>query len=203
MTVAIAVIACYLLGSVPFAAVAARLKGVDLRRQGSGNLGATNAIRVLGPAIGVPVLLADLLKGLVAVTWIPRALGVSATGWVLLAGVAAILGHVWPVYLRFRGGKGVATAAGVFLGLAPAATGIAIVVFVATLFASRYVSLSSMASAVSLPIALALTGAPRVVLGVGGAIAILVLVKHRSNVGRIIAGNESRVPLRRSKGGAA
>ena len=120
---------------------------------------------------------------------------------VLLCGLAAILGHVWPIYLRFRGGKGVATAAGVFLGLAPAATGIAVVVFVAVLLGSRFVSLASMISAVSLPVALSLTGAPRIVLGAGGAIALLVLVKHRSNIGRILAGNENRISLRRTKGG--
>ncbi len=134
------------------------------------------------------------------VTLIPRILGVTEPGWLLVAGVAAILGHVWPIFLGFRGGKGVATAAGVFLGLAPAATGIAIAVFVVVLLAGRFVSLASMASATSLPVALALTGAPRMVLAVGLAIALLVLLKHRSNIGRILAGNESRVSLRRSKG---
>jgi glycerol-3-phosphate acyltransferase PlsY len=202
VNVVASILLAYLLGSVPFAAVAARIKGVDLRRQGSGNLGATNAIRVLGPAIGIPVLLADILKGLLGATLIPSSLAVTDPGWVLASGVAAILGHVWPIFLAFRGGKGVATAAGVFLGLAPAATGVALALFVGVLLAGRYVSLASMVAAVGLPVALALTDAPRLVLVAGIAVALLVLVKHRSNLGRILAGSENRVSLRRSKGGS-
>lgn len=189
----LALIVSYLLGSVPFALVAARLKGVDLRRHGSGNLGATNAIRVLGPALGIPVLLADIAKGFLAVAAIPVVLGAEASLAPLLCGVAAVTGHVWPVFLRFRGGKGVAAAAGAFFALAPRGVGIALTVFVVVLLVSRFVSLSSILAALALPFALWGTGAPPPVLMTGVALAVLVVARHRSNVGRILAGTESRI----------
>ena len=192
MRLALAAVAAYLLGGFPFAVLAGKLKGVDLLATGSKNPGATNAIRVLGPAIGVPVLLLDILKGYLAVVGL-GALAGGGDGARLLCAAAAVVGHVWPPYLGFRGGKGVATAGGVFLGLAPAATSISLLVFALLLLALRYVSVASMAAAVTLPIALFLRGAPRTVLVVGVATAFLVLLRHRANVSRLFQGTESRV----------
>ena len=199
MSEAIAILASYLLGSVPFALLAAKARGVDLRTQGSGNLGATNAIRVLGPGLGIPVLLADVAKGLVSVTVFPAVLGGASWGLPLACGAAAIVGHVASVFLRFRGGKGVAAAAGAFLGLAPAALGIAAVVFVAVLVVTRYVSLASILGAATLPVALWRSGARPEVLAVGVALALLVLFRHRANIGRLLAGRENRVSFRRKE----
>lgn len=197
--IVIAALVSYLLGGIPFSALAARVKGVDLRTHGSGNLGATNAIRVLGPAIGVPVLLADILKGVVAAWWVPAMLGpFDATGR-LVCGASAVAGHVFPVFLRFRGGKGVATAGGAFLALAPAATGIAMGVFAVALLASRYVSLASVLAAVTLPLALFFTGASPVLRTAGVAIALLVVVRHRTNLNRLRHGTEARIPFGRQR----
>jgi glycerol-3-phosphate acyltransferase PlsY len=199
MSEALAIAASYLLGSVPFALLAAKVRGVDLRAHGSGNLGATNAIRVLGPGLGVPVLLADVGKGLVSVTLFPAVPGGASWGLPLACGAAAIIGHVASVFLRFRGGKGVATAAGAFLGLAPAALGVAAAVFAVVLLATRYVSLASVLSAVALPLALWRLGARPEVLSVGVALAALVLFRHRANLGRLAGGRESRVSFRRKE----
>jgi glycerol-3-phosphate acyltransferase PlsY len=188
----------FLLGGVPFAALAARLKGVDLRSKGSGNLGATNAIRVLGARAGVPVLLADVGKGFAAAAGIPALLGGGGAALPLICGAAAIAGHVWTPFLRFRGGKGVATAGGVFLALAPRGVGIAALAFAVTFLASRYVSLASMVAAVVLPLALWGTGASRPILLAGVGICALVLVRHRANLSRLAAGTEHRVRFGRS-----
>jgi len=199
VTLAAVAVASYALGTLPFARLAGRLRGVDLARHGSGNLGATNAIRVLGPALGVPVLLLDVAKGLAAVVGLAP-LADAGEPARLLCGGAAVAGHVWPVWWRFRGGKGVATAAGVFLALAPAATGIATLVFAGVLAASRYVSAASMAAAIALPLALAWRGEPRGTLGAGLAVAALVVVRHRANLARLAAGTESRVGSRPRRG---
>lgn len=195
------VLAGYLLGAVPFALLAGKLlKGIDLREHGSGNLGATNALRILGKPAGITVLLLDAAKGGVPVALAPQ-LFPAAPAWlpVALAG-AAILGHVFPVYLRFKGGKGVATSAGAFLALHPAAFGCAVAVFALSLAASRIVSLSSLLAAVALPCAaLGLDGwdqasgaqAPRTGLLI--AIAVLVWWRHRANLGRLWAGTEPRI----------
>jgi glycerol-3-phosphate acyltransferase PlsY len=197
MNTVIAAILAFLLGGVPFAAVAAKLKGVDLRSQGSGNLGATNAIRILGPGIGFPVLFADAAKGFAAAAGIPALFG-GGTALALVCGGAAIAGHIWTPFLGFRGGKGVATAGGVFLALEPAGVGIAVASFAVVFLASRYVSLASMTAAVVLPFALWGTNATRPVLIGGIVIAVLVIVRHRANVGRLVAGTEHRVRFGRS-----
>jgi len=190
----------YLVGSVPFAVLAGRARGVDLRAHGSGNLGATNAIRVLGPAVGIPVLVADILKGVVSAAWLPALFGATDEATRLACGAAAVLGHVFPVFLGFRGGKGVATAGGAFLALAPAATGVALAVFVVVLLFGRFVSLASVLAAVALPAALWGTGASALLRGAGLVIGLLVVVRHRSNLGRIRRGTESRLSFRRKRG---
>src|SRR3954470_10292112 len=157
---AIAIALAYISGSIPFAHLAGRAKSVDLRKHGSGNLGATNVFRVLGWKIGVAVFLADALKGALPVLLLPPRIDSPRDPviWGVLVGVAAIVGHVRPLFLRFgRGGKGVATAAGVFFALAPIPMLVTFAVFVAVVLASGYVSLGSLTSAVVLPLLLAFT----------------------------------------------
>ena len=186
----------YAAGSIPFAYLAGAAAGVDLRKQGSGNLGATNVFRVLGWKIGLLVFLADALKGALPVLLIaPR---IVAPGdpmlWALGCGVAAILGHVRPVYLGFRrGGKGVATAAGVFFALAPLPMLITFAAFVAIVLGTGYVSLGSLAAALLLPALLLIThGAASPLFIVSVVIACFVFWTHRANIGRLRRGEEHR-----------
>lgn len=199
----VAVVLSYLSGSIPFAAAAGKLRGVDLRKHGSGNLGATNVFRVLGWKVGLLVFLADALKGALPVLYLPpRIAGSHETiVWAIACGVAAIAGHVRPIFLGFRrGGKGVATAAGVFFALAPLPMAVTFAVFVAVVFATGYVSLGSMLSAVVLPSILLLTLGPRSPLfAVSIVIALFVFWTHRSNIGRLRRGEEHRF----GKGGSA
>lgn len=186
----------YAIGSIPFAYLAGAAAGVDLRTQGSGNLGATNVFRVLGWKIGILVFLADALKGAIPVLLLPpriHAPGVPVL-WALACGVAAILGHVRPLYLGFRkGGKGVATAAGVFFALAPLPMLITFAVFVAIVLASGYVSLGSLAAAALLPVLLFAThGATSPLFIVSVVIACFVYWTHRANIGRLRRGEEHR-----------
>jgi len=186
----------YAIGSIPFAYLAGAAAGVDLRQQGSGNLGATNVFRVLGWKIGILVFLADALKGALPVLLLaPR---VDAPGdpvlWALACGVAAIVGHVRPLYLGFRkGGKGVATAAGVFFALAPLPMLITFAVFVAIVLGTGYVSLGSLVAAVLLPALLLFThGARSPLFIVSVIIACFVFWTHRANIGRLRRGEEHR-----------
>jgi acyl phosphate:glycerol-3-phosphate acyltransferase len=186
----------YVSGSLPFAYVAGALKGVDLRKQGSGNLGATNVFRVLGWKIGLAVFLADALKGALPVLLLPPRIAAAGdpTLWAIGVGVAAIAGHVRPVFLKFRkGGKGVATAAGVFFAIAPLPMLATFVLFVAVVLATGYVSLGSLASAVLLPTLLLLTQGPGSPLFlVSLVIAAFVFWTHRANIGRLRRGEEHR-----------
>lgn len=193
MIVTLLVVAAYLLGAIPSSYLAARwTRGIDLREHGSGNLGATNTFRVLGARVAAPVMIFDILKGFAPAALFPRWDGHGAWSWALAYGAAAILGHVFPVYMGFRGGKGVATAAGVFLALAPAAVAPALVVWLAVLGASRMVSLASVSAAVTLLIALALVEDRVAVQLLGVAVAAFVIFAHRSNIGRIVRGEEYR-----------
>ncbi len=191
----------YLLGSIPFGYLLVRLRGGgDVRRTGSGGTGATNVTRRAGRGVGLLTLLLDALKGAAAVLLARALLGGGAEWWVCAAAAAAVLGHVFPVWLRFRGGKGVATGLGVFLVLAPLATACALVVFVAVVGLWRYVSLGSMTAALVLPLAVwtpgalglrGRAGAP--VLAVALAGAALIVFMHRANIGRLLRGEESRL----------
>jgi glycerol-3-phosphate acyltransferase PlsY len=191
------IVAAYLLGSVPWAYVAGRvLKGIDLREHGSGNLGATNVLRTLGAPAALFVLLADATKGAVPVLWFPRVFASSsAHAWAVAYGVAAIVGHVRPLFLLGRGGgKGVATAAGVFGALAPAAVLIAFAAFALVVLATRFMSLGSLAAAAALPIAIAiLRGVRDPVFAAALAIGGLVFWTHRVNIGRLRRGVEPRL----------
>ena len=193
---AIALALAYVSGSIPFAHLAGKAKSVDLRKQGSGNLGATNVFRVLGWKIGVAVFLADAAKGALPVLLLPPRIDSlrAPVLWAIAVGVAAIAGHVRPVFLRFgKGGKGVATAAGVFLALAPVPMLVAFAVFVAVVLGTGYVSLGSLISAVILPTLLAITaGVSSPLFVVSAIIASFVFWTHRANIGRLRRGEENR-----------
>lgn len=199
-TAGLAILVSYLLGSIPAAYIAGKARGVDLRKHGSGNLGATNVIRVLGAKIGILVFLFDMAKGGLPVHYFPRLIpaaelpGQSPVVFGILCGVAAIVGHVRPIYLKFgKGGKGVATAAGVFLALAPVQTLITLAIFAVVLFASGYVSLGSLTSAVALPVLLALTvGVQSPLFAISIVVALFVFWTHRANIARLRAGEEHR-----------
>lgn len=196
MIAAIGLVIAYLLGSIPSAYIAGRaLRGIDLREHGSGNLGATNVMRVMGPKVGAVVLLFDALKGAIPVMVLPRVFGVEDTAWWAIAyGVAAIFGHVRPIFLLGRGGgKGVATAAGVFAALAPLPLVISSVVFLAVVLASGFVSLGSLVSAAVFPLAvIVISGGLTPVAIAGLAMAAFVFWTHRANIGRLCRGEEHR-----------
>ena len=196
-----AVVIAYLLGSIPFAYLAGRARGVDLRQHGSGNLGATNAVRVLGVPTGAVVYVLDTLKGFLPVfLLVPMLVAPRLDLWAIAIGVAAIIGHVRPVYLGFqKGGKGVATAGGVFLALAPLATALGLAVWVLVFLPTGYVSLASIVTAALFPIAMLATGTPvrSALFGVAVAMAAFVVWMHRANIGRLRRGEEHR--FRRGK----
>jgi len=181
----------YLVGSVPFAFLLARRLGVDLRRVGSGNVGAANVLRTSGVPNAVLAMCLDAVKGAMAVLMAQRLTEGPATP--VAAGLAAVIGHIYPVWLGFRGGKGVATAAGVFAVLAPMALAIASAVFVLAVWVTRYVSAGSMTAAITLAVATGASDvAPAVV--VGAAVSALIIVhRHRANLARLVAGTERRV----------
>lgn len=185
----------YVLGSIPFAYIAGRLAGIDLRQHGSGNLGATNVFRTLGPKVGIAVFVLDTLKGALPVLAVLRfGVGPRLELWAIGAGIAAILGHAKPIFLLWRGGgKGVATAGGVFLALVPLPTLVALGTWLVVVLLSGYVSLGSLAAAVVLPIALAFTlGTSSPLFMVSVLIALFVFWTHRANIGRLRRGEEHR-----------
>jgi acyl phosphate:glycerol-3-phosphate acyltransferase len=186
--------ASYLLGAFPTSYLVSRaFAGIDLRQHGSGNLGATNLYRVLGWKYAVPVALVDIAKGVVPVLVFAPQVSRSVV-FALACGVAAILGHVFSVFVRFKGGKGVATAAGVMLGLTPMALGVTAAVWGLMLVLTGYVSLSSITAAVVLPIAVYLVERPAQseLLWVAALIAFGVIVLHRKNIQRLLNGTEGR-----------
>jgi glycerol-3-phosphate acyltransferase PlsY len=190
----IAVIAAYLVGSIPFAQLLSKRRGIDLRRVGSGNVGASNVLRTLGVRPAVVAMMLDAVKGTVAVLVAQRLTnGVAAP---VMAGLASMIGHVYPVWLRFRGGKGVATAAGAFAVLTPVAVAVSMGVFLLTVALTRFISVGSMVAALTLAGWAIASDAPTVV-GIGAAIgAALVIIGHRANVLRLVAGTERRVGQR-------
>jgi glycerol-3-phosphate acyltransferase PlsY len=191
-----AVALAYVLGSVPFALLLAKRWGArDLHHQGSGNIGATNVFRVSGPLAGVLVALLDIAKGAASVLLAEALAGGSVPA---AAGVAAILGHVYPVWLRFRGGKGVATASGVFMILAPVAMGIVFMIFVGMVLATRFISIGSVIASASLPPLTLATGSSMPATLAAIASATLIVFRHRSNLARVRVGREHRIGIRTS-----
>jgi len=191
---ALALLGSYLLGAIPTSHLVSRLIAkIDLRQHGSGNLGATNLYRVLGWKYAVPVALFDIAKGAVPVLVIaPQVTGSQL--FALACGVAAIIGHVFSVFVQFKGGKGVATAAGVMLGLTPLALGVAAGVWAALVFLTGYVSLGSIAAAAVLPVAVYLLERPTTseLLWIDVAVAAGVILLHRRNIQRLLKGTENR-----------
>ncbi len=194
MNLLLAVVVSYLIGSIPFGYIIARSKGVDIRQHGSGNIGATNVWRTIGPLPGIVAFWGDAGKGFAAV-WLGRYTGIE--GAELLTGFAAMSGHSWPVYLKFKGGKIIATGAGVLLALSPLATLIALLVWLSVLGIFRYVSLSSICAAVSVPISLYALGNGWKYVSFGTLLALLAIYKHIPNIKRLIAGNELKVGIKK------
>ena len=213
----ITALGAYLLGSVPFGFLVAKARGVDIRKTGSGNIGATNAMRVLGKPAGIFVLLMDALKGYIACALLPglvfNSLAPHYSGlfvwfqneppelqskFFLLGGICAVLGHNYTCWLKFKGGKGIATTAGVFLALAPWAVLVALVVFILAVVLTKYVSVGSIAAAIALPVAVWILQPHNFLLGiVTTALGALAVYKHKSNLQRLLAGTENRLGKKR------
>lgn len=200
----IAVLVAYLSGSLPFAYLAGRaFGGIDLRRQGSGNLGATNVFRALGLPAAFVVFLLDAAKGALPVLLLP-AHGPNSEWWSIAYGVAAILGHVRPVFFLWRrGGKGVATAAGVFFALTLLPTAIATLLWIGVFVATRYVSVASLSAATSLPVAVLIFRGPHAVFWMSLVTAAFVWWTHRGNIDRLRHGEEPKTWGRPGRGGGA
>jgi glycerol-3-phosphate acyltransferase PlsY len=194
----IVAVAAYLLGSIPTGFLVAKAKGIDIRSVGSGNIGATNAMRVLGKPAGIFVLLADFAKGFLAVAFLPiliyKIYPTLAVYQSVVAGIFAVLGHNYTCWLKFKGGKGIATTAGVYLALAPWAVLIALVVFILAVVLTKYVSVGSIAAAIALPAAVWIMSPQNLFLGiVTTALGALAIYKHKSNIQRLMAGTENRL----------
>ena len=212
----IVAIAAYLLGSIPTGFLVAKAKGIDIRAVGSGNIGATNAMRVLGKPAGIFVLLVDCAKGYVACAFLPPLIYNWIDGlqlhfvmgmaqffrdesvevqiqYHLIAGIFAVLGHNYTCWLKFKGGKGVATTAGVYLALAPWALLIALAVFILAVLVTRYACVGSIVAAIALPIAVWFTNEDLFLRIVTIALCVLAIYKHKSNIKRLMAGTESRL----------
>ncbi len=194
MQQALTVALAYLMGSIPFAFIVARRRGIDLRARGSRNVGATNVLRTAGVGSAVAAMCLDAIKGAVAVLIADRV----SVGLVLpmAAGLASVVGHVYPVWLGFRGGKGVATAAGVFAVLAPVALAASGAVFVVAVFVTRYISIGSMSAAAVLAVTTIAAGGPLAISLGSLLVAALVVLRHRENLARLRAGTERRIGLR-------
>ncbi len=184
----------YLLGSVPVGVVVARLLyGVDPRQSGSRNIGATNVTRVAGKKAGIITLAGDILKGALPVL-VAMGLGFEPL-WTALAGFSAFLGHLFPIFLGFRGGKGVATACGMFLPLAPLPLLLSAIVFATLVAITRYVSVGSMTASVALPLFIHFMGGRVEYVWIGAVVSLLVIIKHKDNIGRLLRGEENRFSL--------
>ncbi|MHB8058725.1 MAG: glycerol-3-phosphate 1-O-acyltransferase PlsY [Desulfuromonadaceae bacterium] len=190
MALVVVVVAAYLTGSIPTGLLLGKAYGIDVRKEGSGNIGATNLYRTVGRKVGIITLVCDCLKGLLPVVLVTfSTLPPEFAAWV---GLSAFCGHVFSVFLRFKGGKGVATALGVFLALAPLAVAIAIVLFAVLMFIWRYVSLGSIAAAAVMPLAVFLLGESSAVTTVTFIIALIVIARHHENIKRLLSGSENK-----------
>lgn len=188
------VLAAYFLGAVPFGLLIAHAKGVDIRQVGSGNIGATNVFRTVNKTAGLSALVLDALKGFIPAFLFPSFVGVEDPRWGLFYGIAAIAGHNWPVYLRFKGGKGVATSAGVLVGLTPLAALVGLVIWTFVLLGTGYVAVASIGAAIIVPTtAWLLYPKPGFIIPVTlTALGLLVIWRHRANIQRLRAGTEHK-----------
>ncbi len=198
----LAIILSYLIGSITWGDIVARIKKIDLRQQGSGNVGATNAFRTMGATAGTLVLLGDALKGVAAVllgNWLISS--PLAVNWGILTGVMAIVGHNWPVFSKFKGGKGVATSLGVVIGLTPLALWICLPTFLVVFLATGYVALGSLLAAISYPVSVYLLyGMSYDLLVFALLVAILVFYRHQKNIKRLLKGEEHRFIYKKKDG---
>jgi len=187
------IVIAYLIGSTPVGIILAKTKGADPRKVGSGNIGATNVMRAAGKTLGILTLIGDILKGLIPTT---LALYSKQPAFVIAAiGFAAVIGHLFPLFLKFKGGKGVATAAGVYLAVSPLAILINVVVFILVLLKWRYVSLGSLVGTGLMPLALFVLKKPHEYVYLSLVIGILIFIKHKDNIRRLFDGKENKIPV--------
>jgi glycerol-3-phosphate acyltransferase PlsY len=190
VTLVLACASAYLLGSIPSGLLLGKAYGIDVRREGSGNIGATNLYRTVGRKVGILTLVCDIMKGFIPVLLVKLSpLPSDYAAWIALA---AFCGHVFSVFLRFKGGKGVATALGVFLALSPLAVAIALAVFLALVLMWRYVSLGSISAAAVMPPAILLLEGGLMLVFSTAIIALIVILKHRENIERLVKGTENK-----------
>ncbi|MBU0674967.1 MAG: glycerol-3-phosphate 1-O-acyltransferase PlsY [Proteobacteria bacterium] len=182
----------YLLGSIPFGLLYGKLAGVDVRRKGSGNIGATNVTRLLGRKLGILTLASDMAKGIIPMAIASQffAQEPNVELFITLAGTAAFLGHCFPVYLGFKGGKGVATALGIYLFLSPVSTLWAILVFISTVLIRGYVSLGSLLASAAMPLILLWSDRSGIQIGSAVVIGLVIWIKHHTNIKRLLNGTE-------------
>ena len=208
MNICIVIVVAYLMGSIPFGLIIGLARGIDVRTVGSKNIGATNVLRTVGRPWGILAFALDFGKGVAGAVLAPLLANAVCGGApapdiaALAGGLAAVAGHTWPVWLRFRGGKGVATSAGMLVAIAPAAVGIAFAVWLVVLIASRYVSLASISAAAALAVAIwfrASHSAPHwwLVPALVTALAVLVIARHHANIARLMSGTENRFSWKR------
>jgi len=202
MLVILAIITSYLVGSIPTAYIFGKLyKGIDIRQHGSGNVGATNVFRVLGKKPGIIVLLLDILKGVVAVAFVADVFGLTQVIYRLILALGVVSGHNWTIFLKFKGGKGIATSLGVLIGLTIKIASIrpvlllTLLIWIIGFFISNIVSLSSMIAAVCLPFIMIFTAQPFEIVCLGVIFCVFVVIRHRPNIKRLLSGQEPRVPL--------
>lgn len=193
-----AIIAAYLIGSIPTSYLVGRVRGIDVRKEGSGNVGATNALRVIGKLPALIVLITDIFKGVFAVTFLASffyntGIAVNYNLFRTLLGLSTIAGHNWSIFLKFKGGKGVATSCGVLMVLLPAAMAVAASVFFITVWRTKYVSLGSILLSITVPIVAALSGKDFVLVMLSVTICIIICYRHKSNITRLLTGTENRI----------
>lgn len=184
------IILSYLLGSIPFGVLISKYKGVDLQRSGSGNIGATNVLRTVGKGAAAFTLIGDLLKGSISIF---LAKNILQEPWVVLSGIAVILGHIFSVFLKFRGGKGVATAFGVILAYSPLVGVVAIFQWLMVVYIFRYSSLGAIVSFISLPAIMAILDRDKVKISFAILIAIIIITRHKENFERLLKGTETKI----------
>lgn len=197
-----AVFLSYLIGSIPTAFMAGKLlKGIDIREHGSGNMGATNVFRVLGKRSGIIVLVIDILKGVLGVVLVGQIFHFEEVLTFVILGIASVCGHNWTVFLKFKGGKGIATSLGVLVGLTikfkvlGPVLGFTLLIWIITFVISAYISLASIIAAIALPLIMVLTHQIFEVIGLGVVFCLFVIFRHKANIKRLLAGDESQVPL--------
>lgn len=182
----------FLAGSIPFGLLAGKLKGIDIRQHGSGNIGASNVLRTLGTTAAVAVLVLDAAKAALPVIWM-RSAGYDEPALLVAAGLFAVAGHTWPIFLRFRGGRGVASSLGALLALAPTVALGAFSLWAVVLLLTRYISLASIAAAVSLPLFMLLFGQPPLLVATGIGLMIITVYRHVPNMKRLLGGTEPKI----------